>query len=97
MAFDYSGIEATASRLIGHFGKASVYIRATPTSSSDPVAGTVTQGTPVDTLVNGVQTSYNEAYQPGALIQTGDRMFAVDAAPNPEDQLIINGEVWEIV
>jgi hypothetical protein len=97
MAIDYVGLAATATRLLTENGKAAVYIRATPITSSDPVAGTVTQGTAVDTSVAAVEIQYNEAYQPGALIQSGDRMYALDAAPGLEDMLIIDTAEWEIV
>jgi hypothetical protein len=97
MAIDYVRMAATATRLLTENGKASVFIRATPTASSDPVAGTVTPGTAVDTSVAAVEIKYNEAYQPGALIQAGDRMYALDAAPGLEDALLIDAALWEIV
>lgn len=97
MSFDYSGLAATASELIEKFGKASVYIRSTAVSSSDPVAGTVTAGTPVNLPVNAVEIDYNEKYQPGATIQATDRMYAIDAQPGLDDMLIIDDEQWEIV
>lgn len=97
MAFDYSGLATTASELIEKFGKAQVYIRSTPVASSDPAAGTVTPGTPVDTPVNAVEVGYNETYQPGATIEATDRMFALDTLPSIKDELLIGTEYWEIV
>ncbi len=97
MVFDYSGLAATASDLLEQFGKASVSIRATPVTSTDPAAGTVALGSPVDTAVNAVEVAYNERYQPGATIKESDRMYALDAAPDIADQLIIDSEEWEIV
>ena len=97
MAFNYAPLAATASNLLSEFGKASAFIRATPVTSSDPAAGTVTQGTPVNTAVNAVEVDYNEQYQPGATIQATDKMYALDAQPGIEDMLVIDSELWEIV
>ena len=97
MTFDYAPLAATASRLLGEFGKASLFIRVTPVTSTDSTAGTVTLGTPVNTSVNGAEVKHNQIYQPGATIEQGDRMFALAAAPNIEDQLVIDSELWEIV
>ena len=96
MAF-YDDMADLVTEMLGEFGKASVSIRTTATSSSDPAAGTVTQATPVDTAVAAIEVDFDERYQPGALIQASDRMYALDAAPNPEDMLIIDSAQWEIV
>lgn len=97
MALDYTSMAAMVTRLLNENGKASVLIRATPVTSTDPAAGTVTQGAPVNTAVNAVETKYNEKWQPGATMKASDRMYALDAAPELEDMLIIDSEQWEIV
>ena len=97
MAFDYTGLAATAADLISQFGKASVYIRSTPVTSTSPAAGTVTLGTPVNTAVAAVEVGYNDQYQPGATIQATDRMFALSKLPTIKDELLIGSEYWEIV
>ena len=97
MAIDYVAMAATATRLLDENGKASVSIRVTPVTSSDPAAGTVTLGTPVNTSVNAVEVAYNERFQPGATIEASDRMYVLDDVPNIEDSLIIDSTVWEIV
>ena len=97
MGFDYSGLVAVADALIAKFGKGSVFIRNTPVTSTDPAAGTVTTGTPVDTPVNGVEVAYNEIYQPGATLEKTDKIYALSSLPNIEDELVIDSEYWEIV
>jgi len=97
MTFNYAPLAATATRLLGEFGKASVSIRTIGVTSSDPAAGTVTTAAPVDTSVGAVEVDFNEQFQPGATINTGDRMYVLDALPGIEDMLIIDSEQWEIV
>lgn len=95
-SFNYSSLAETAARLINRFGKVSVYIRSVSGETDDPVAGTVTGGTSTDTLVNAVEVNYNEKYQPGAMIEMGDRMLSMDAQPAMSDKIIIDGEIWHI-
>lgn len=97
MAFDYAPIIATASRLLADFGQ-TAYVRSRATISSDPAAGTVTQGAPVDTAVNCVRVAFSERNTPeGALIEQGDWLAIVDGAIGVENQLVIESEVWEVV
>lgn len=97
MAIDYVSLAATATTLLTDNGKASVYIRSIPVTATNPIAGTVTTGTAVNTLVAAVEIDYNERYQPGAALQSSDRMYALNAAPSIKDMLIIDSEQWEIV
>jgi hypothetical protein len=97
MAFDYSGIVATASRLIGEFGKTTAFIRVTGVSTSDPVTGTVTPDVPVDTPVEAVQVKQNELHTPGALIQDGDLFWVLDGRANIEDELLANDVLYNVV
>lgn len=93
----YTTLAQVASDLISAKGKSSAYIRSKSGATSDPVAGTITGGTSTDTLVYAVQTKYNEQYQPGAMIQAGDKMFSLTSAPGLDDFLIIDGEQWKVV
>ena len=97
MAFDYTGIVATASRLIGEFGKTTAFIRTTGISTSDPVTGTVTQEVPVDTPVEAVQVKQNELHTPGALIEDGDLFWVLDGRANIEDELLVNSFLYNVV
>lgn len=97
MSAFYTNLAQVASDLISAKGKSSTYIRSKAGATTDPVAGTITGGTSTDALVNAIQTKYNEQYQPGAMIQAGDKMFSLTSAPGLDDFLIIDGEQWKVV
>lgn len=96
MAFDYAPMQTIASTLLAHFGRSST-VRSPNVISTDPPAGTVTLGTPVDTTVNAVLVSINEKNAPGALIQSGDKLAIMDGAIDIEDQFIQDSEIWQVV
>jgi hypothetical protein len=100
MAF-YDEMAAMVTELLapeseGGLGKTTAYIRTT-SISSDPVAGTTTQGVPVDTEINAVQVDHNEKYTPGALIEDGDLFWVLDGLANIEDELYVNSMLYNVV
>lgn len=96
-AFDYSGIAATASDLIGEFGKPSINLRSIPSVTSDSVAGTVSFPSSTSTPIEGVEISHNERYMPGALIETGDKFFALDTLAGIGDELEIGALQFNVI
>ena len=97
MTFDYSGIISTASNLIDKFGKTTAIIRVKGAATSDPVTGTISYAASTDTPINAVEVEHNEFYTPGALIEDGDIFWVLDSGANPEDELVINDTVHNIV
>jgi len=95
-AFDYSGIIATASDLIGEFGVTST-IRSVPTQTVNPAAGTVTFTGATGTSCEAVQVGFNEQYTPGALIEDGDRFFVLDTLAGLGDELEIGSYQYNII
>ena len=91
----YTGLAATATRLLTEYGIAAV-VRNTPITSTDPSAGTVTTGTPVDTAVQALRTTWNEEYFEGQTVEQGDVFFILDGQPNIEDVLIFANTWFEI-
>ena len=96
MAFDYAPMQAVASGLLARFGRSSI-VRSPNVTSTDPAAGTVTTGAPVDTTVNAVLVSINEKNAPGMLIESGDKLAIMDGAIDIEDQFIQDSEIWQVV
>jgi hypothetical protein len=100
MAF-YDEMAAMATELLapeadGGFGKTTAFIRTTAITSQ-PAAGTVTQGVPVDTAINAVQVDHDEKYTPGALIENGDLFWVLDGRANIEDELYVNSQLYNVV
>ena len=79
------------------FGVTTAWVRHTPIASSDPVLGTVTQGTPVDIPCNAVKVDHDERYTPGALIETGDQFWVLDTWPGLEDDLKVADDLHNII
>lgn len=97
MPIDYAALAATATRLADENGKGTAWIRSTPVTSTDPAAGTVTLGTPVDVPCNAIQIKHDERYTPGALIETGDLFWFVDAWPGVDDILKAGDDLYNII
>lgn len=94
----YSDMAATATRLIGQFGKAAgALLRSRPVAYSDPVAGTVAFESSDDVACNAVRVGFDERYTPGALVEIGDQFWVLDELANPEDHLVIDGVAKKIV
>lgn len=95
----YSGLAATATKLLTDKGQ-QMTIRRKGVTSSDPAAGTVTELPPVDYTVNGVLVGYKDFLATTDLIQRGDRKALIEAGvvtPTKEDQLIADGRAWTII
>jgi hypothetical protein len=92
----YNGLATTATRLLTEYGKTSAYIRTTEILFTDDVAGTVEYAPPVDTAVQAAQTTYTKEYFEGQQVESDHRFFVLDAPANPDDELIVSGEVMSI-
>ena len=97
MTFDYSGIIATASDLLDKFGKTTAIVRVKGAATSDPVTGTISYAASTDTPIEAVEVEHNDFYTPGAVIEDGDIFWVLDSRANPEDELVINDAVHNIV
>ena len=97
MSFDYTSITATASRLLANFGTVA-YVRSRAVLATDPAAGTVTHDDYVDISVNCLKTQFMEHnIPPGSLIENGDVLAILDGEIGIEDQLVIDGAVWDVI
>jgi len=95
-AFDYSGIAATASELLGEFGQSATLL-AVGSTTSNPVAGTVSFDSANATDTNAVQVKHNERFMPGALIEDGDRFWYLSVIAGIGDELAVGAETYKIV
>lgn len=72
-------------------------VRTTPVTSSDMVAGTVTEGAPVDVAAHCALFGITEQNFPGALIEENDKLALLDAEANIEDVIIIDSVEWTVI
>jgi hypothetical protein len=99
--FDYSGLAATAQRLIARFGAPAFVRKASPPYVGDnPWSPTV--GAPIDTPVKAVLTNYSDVERQGTLIEQNDRkaIFAaqgLSVVPNEGDQIVIGARAFTII
>ena len=100
MAYDYTGLAATADRLIEKFGQAATIRRKTTTGGSayDPTSGTTTT---TDQAVNAAITRYRNSEIDGTLIKRGDKQALVPAVgltitPTVKDQFVLGDVVHAI-
>lgn len=93
--YDYSGIAATASRLITRFG-IDVTVISKDITAHDPVKGEVTS-TPDDVVMNGIVVTITAENLPDGQIQQGDKLLFVDGAVVLNDQLEVQGQKWQAV
>jgi hypothetical protein len=97
MAFDYSPIAATASRLIAEFGQV-CQVRTVTGATHNAATGVVSGGTTVNTNVNGVIVAFNKSNTPAdALIQAGDKLAILDGSIGVGNELVHDSEAWECV
>lgn len=96
MTFDHTPIAAVASGILAQFGR-SVTIRKATAGSSNPVTGTVTPGTPVEVTANAYFDQVNNFKVDPTLVQAGDRVVYIDAEPSVGNEIIRDGEVWEVI
>lgn len=97
MAFDYSGLLATANRLISEFGKSATLIKpGTPTGPDyDPQPGT-----PVESSITLVEVDWKQMYRSETLVQTGDKFWLVSAEgsePTLEDKISLDSIEYQLV
>jgi hypothetical protein len=83
-AFDYSGLRATAERLIIRFGRAATLVKLTPGSGYDP-------GEPSEasTSVMVVADNYSQRERDGTLVEQNDRRYYMVSTTVPESQDVI--------
>jgi len=92
---DDSGIKATGARLISFYGLTVNVIRKNITAH-DPVEGTVTN-TPSIIPMEAVTTKKTKDNFVGALIEQGDRLMAISGELVFDDQVDIDGVIWQVV
>lgn len=91
----YSGMAATASRLLARFGSPVTLSRSTG-GSRDPVTGVETPGIDDSKTTVGILKKYPDKLIDGTRIKTGDRLLVVDASVEPlmTDRPVIGGQEW---
>lgn len=99
-AYDYSGLQDTAERLVERFGRGAQVVLFQTTA--DPDAPWTPGGqTELDTDVKAVFTKMTETYIDGELVQIGDQWAIVGAKVlldvNLKGVINTDGEVWKIV
>ena len=97
MSFNYSGLAATATRLIGEFGAPSTFHKVT-TGSYDPLTGS-SGDTTEDITLNAVRLEFSSSDIDGTLIQQGDFMLMVDGVQdiNNIDSVTVDSVKYQIV
>lgn len=100
-AYDYSGLQNMADRLIQRFGR-NAQIALFQTTADPDAPWTPGGQTELDTDVKAVFTKMTETYVDGELVQVGDQWVLVGAKVLLDVNLkgIVkdsNGEVWKIV
>lgn len=97
-AFDYSGLAATATRLLNRFGRPMQIKRTTP-GTYDPVTGNETGATTALLATVGAFMQITAAYADTHEVQTGDRLLMVDAsvAPTLTDKIEMDAAELAIV
>lgn len=103
-AIDYAGLAQVATDLVRDAGRALILRSASPTDTYDPVTGTTTLiGTGTETPFNGVTLSIDEKYAQTIgteNIQLRDELVYMEPSvvvPRLEDEVLIDGNPWEVV
>ena len=98
MSAFYTGLAATALRLLTKFGT-TVTITRTTGQSIDPVTGVVTPGTTANLSTTGLLKKYPDDLMDGTRIMTGDRSLILSNEVEPllTDNPVIGGESWSVV
>ncbi len=88
----------TARDMIRKFG-GPVTLLMPQDESFDPVAGSVTSGTPLERRGKGLLTGYKDNLVDGTVIQRGDRRLLLEAgmAPTRTTKIRIGSEIWKVV
>lgn len=97
--FDYARMAATATRLLVKFGREVQISIDSGSSTYDPDTGTNAPVHPSNTC-NGCDFALKgETFEPGSLIQAGDRYAYVDYSSTIPvgSKYIANGVTWKIV
>lgn len=99
MSFDYSGLLATARKLLAQFGQAMTVSRSVQ-GAYDPNTGTTSVTTTTFTD-NGVIFPIRDSVSnmEGSLIQMDDQQifFQASQAPIPTDQITVGATVYNVV
>jgi len=94
MSFDYTRLKSTADRLVARFGKAAALVSfETSGPDFDP---TVTESTADITLV---ELSYSLTNRNESLVQSGDKLFLIqaDAAPALDNKIRLDSVDYAMV
>lgn len=95
----YEGLAATTRRQITEKGRA--IILRSPNASFDPATGIMSESV-ADIETFGLFTTFDESQIDGTLVRRDDRLVLIAAeglaqVPSAEQQVIDNGEVWQVV
>jgi len=93
--FDYTGISATASKLLNRFGSA-VTVKHKVVGAHDPIAGTVSN-TITETVLNGVVTRIDKNNFPEAMIVEGDLLIYLDGSCEVADVITVNSIDYQVI
>lgn len=92
---DYTPILAAVKVALELVGR-EVTIKTPTAGTSDPVAGTVTPGTPTEVVANSYMDNNIAAYFPEALIEVGDSMIYADQAITLQSTIYRGEFKWEV-
>ena len=94
MAYDYSRMVSTATRLISKYGR-SMTLRST-TETGDPWNPTQTNS---DTAITGTVVDYKSSEIDGDAIQTNDKRILIDstAVPTLQDKVVDGSVEYSII
>jgi len=97
VAFNYTGIAATALKLLENFG-GPITLSRTTGDSIDPITGVVIAGTDSSVATTGLLKVYPDKMIDGTRILSGDRelILSNEQEVTTTDKPIIDGEEWSI-
>lgn len=96
MTFPHAPLATVASNILAEFGR-SVTIRKPNVTAMDPVAGTVTHGTPTLVVANAYFDQVNQFRFAATIIKANDKVAYVDSEVAVGDEILRDAEVWEVV
>jgi hypothetical protein len=97
MSFDYSGLAATATRLINKFG-GDVTLSIKTAGTYNPITGS-NGDTFTSSVVKGVKTNFMNGDIDGTLIRQGDVKVLIDGdvALNQDDLITVGSDQYEVI
>ena len=96
MAYDYSGLQSTATRLIARFGRAATLVKLTTASGSAYDPGDPAE---VEHAVTICEIGYKQSERDGTLVEQNDRRIMMDSAvaPTSQDRIVDGADEFVVV